>query len=204
MFALTSWGVIKNALMLIGASTAPEDARVLVNDKWPAIARWFVETPQWSGPVALFFALGLAAWLVWPQSAAKSPTADFDPHAPTPTQDQVPKAAEPAIQERVAPKIAATTGGLLGAPLASLPTLDSVSQPPPHFWWRDLPVVDEGADKNSAKKKIVQLYRRRNERRVPPNKRKPPPVRLGADGGGARRVVGPCLFCKGAVTARDQ
>lgn len=159
MFAFTAWGVIKNALMMIGASTVPEDAQVLVNDKWPAIARWFVDTPEWSGPLALFVALALAAWLVWPQSAVAAPTADVDQKAPTPTQQPLSKADEATTAKQVAATMAAPTGALLGAPLASTP-LAAAATAPPHFWWKALPPVDEGADKNAAKKKIVQLTRR--------------------------------------------
>lgn len=157
MLVFTVWGAIRVALFFIGASTAPEDARVLVNNKWPAFARWFVETPEWSGPLALFAAIGLAAWLVWPPKEQSPVPATAKTETPPLDPQQVEALATAEL--RVAPTMGAPTSALLGEPFASMPP--SETQPPqPHLWWQALSDVDEGPEKREARKRIVIASKR--------------------------------------------
>ena len=148
MLAFTVWGAIRVGLFLIGASTAPEDAGVLVNNKWPAFARWFVETPEWSGPLALFAGLGIAAWLVWPPKQQPSAPVVAKSGASPPIAPPPPQLENAVAAQSPEP----CNSALLSGPINSIGGIRPT--PPPR-----IDPTSEHENKIAAKEALVPLAR---------------------------------------------
>jgi hypothetical protein len=150
----SGWWILQSVLNWIGRSTVPEDSKV-ATDRASQILDWVLSTPGW---VPATLATAFALVVLFPGAFAFAFKAMRGKVPRGPTINTTPQTQPIEISKQVAPTMAAPIGGLLSAPLASMPRPTPPS--PPHFWWKELPSVDEGADKNAAKKKIVQLARR--------------------------------------------
>lgn len=143
--------LIKSAITIIGASTAPEDARLLAQVKWPAFVKWFWNTPDWTGPIALFLSFGLMIWLFWPTRDRRVPN-EISPGAVTPTSNSADvKISEGKTSPATALQELPFAAGVLGNPIGGVFHAPLPPAPP-----RTDPQT-EHPDKIKAKEAIIPL-----------------------------------------------